>query len=385
MTFDDMAFGHYFAPLESGPGYREETVTYKDSNNGNIETPLSVSNVQQGTTSGSTESSNSNSSGSVIPETEDFLDILLRDIKNVPTPFDYDLENWFGSSYDNNFVNNNNINTTAVTTDPNSNGLNALLSELDVCPSLNFHTELPSGIKTVAQAQAPQAISNEIHTTAKLAGANSNKIIKKSNNGNSTKTGPFICHYCDSTFRKRRYLTRHIKKHAIEKAYRCPFYRGDLPPRLRCHSSGGFSRRDTYKTHLRTRHLLYPEGVRPQDRSRSSGHCAQCGEFFPNVENWVELHVESGKCSGLPVNYVRQVKSERKPGKLKVIRTSNGKARFISTVESVVEPEVLQNKDALEVMAIVARETKRGDVLTKSGDDKFLMSWTESGEQGREY
>ena len=67
-------------------------MTYKDSNNGNIETPLSVSNVQQGTTSGSTESSNSNSSGSVIPETEDFLDILLRDIKNVPTPFDYDLE-----------------------------------------------------------------------------------------------------------------------------------------------------------------------------------------------------------------------------------------------------------------------------------------------------
>ena len=381
MTFDDMAFGHYFAPLESGPGYREETVTYKDSSSGNIETPLSVSNVQQGTTSGSTESSNS-SSGSVIPETEDFLDILLRDIKNVPTPFDYDLENWFGSSYDNN---NNNINTTAVTTDPNSNGLNALLSELDVYPSLNFHTELPSGIKTVAQAQAPQAISNEIHTTAKLAVANSNKIIKKSNNGNSTKTGPFICHYCDSTFRKRGYLTRHIKKHAIEKAYRCPFYRGDLPPRLRCHSSGGFSRRDTYKTHLRTRHLLYPEGVRPQDRSRSSGHCAQCGEFFPNVENWVELHVESGKCSGLPVNYVRQVKSERKPGKLKVIRTSNGKARFISTVESVVEPEVLQNEDALEVMAIVARETKRGDVLTKSGDDKFLMSWTESGEQGREY
>ena len=103
------------------------------------------------------------------------------------------------------------------------------------------------------------------------------------------------------------------------------------------------------------------------------------------MENWVELHVESGKCSGLPVNYVRQVKSERKPGKLKVIRTSNGKARFISTVESVVEPEVLQNEDALEVMAIVARETKRGDVLTKSGDDKFLMSWSESGGQGREY
>ena len=49
-----------------------------------------------------------------------------------------------------------------------------------------------------------------------------------------------------------------------------------------------------------------------------------------------------------------------------------------------MEPEVLQNEDALEVMAIVARETKRGDVLTKSGDDKFLMSWAESAGQGRE-
>ena len=206
----------------------------------------------------------------------------------MPTPFDYDLENWFGNSCDDgniNYSNNNNTNTNTnapVTTDPNPNGLNALLLELDMCPSLNYHTELPSGIKTAAQVPqtqtqpqvpVPQAISSEIHTIANLEGTNNNKIGKKSSSSssssNSAKTGPFICHYCDSTFRKRGYLTRHIKRHPIVKAYRCPFYREDLAPRLRCHSSGGFSRRDTYKTHLRTRHLLYPEGVRPQDRSRS--------------------------------------------------------------------------------------------------------------------
>ena len=74
MTFDDMAFGHYFAPLESGLGYREGTVTCKDSSNTNIDTPLSVSKRERGTSSGSGGGSSSSSSGT--PETEDFLDIL---------------------------------------------------------------------------------------------------------------------------------------------------------------------------------------------------------------------------------------------------------------------------------------------------------------------
>ncbi|KAG0656671.1 species-specific tRNA processing [Monosporozyma unispora] len=185
---------------------------------------------------------------------------------------------------------------------------------------------------------------------------------------------PFVCHYCDARFRIRGYLTRHIKKHAIEKAYRCPFYKEDAPRDLRCHHSGGFSRRDTYKTHLKTRHLLYPDGVKPSERNKSFGHCAQCGEYCGSIKNWVELHIESGECKGLPQDYLRVVRHERsKNGKLKMIKTSNGHSRYISTAQSIVDPTILRNKDALEAMAIVAHKANKNNILSKYGNDKIIM------------
>lgn len=185
---------------------------------------------------------------------------------------------------------------------------------------------------------------------------------------------PFVCHYCDARFRIRGYLTRHIKKHAIEKAYRCPFYKVDGPRELRCHHSGGFSRRDTYKTHLKTRHFLYPDGVKPNERNKSFGHCAQCGEYSEMIKNWVELHIESGECKGLPQDYSRVVRHERsKNGKLKMIKTSNGHSRYISTAQSLVDPTILSNKDALEAMAIVAHKANKNNILSKYGNDKIIM------------
>ncbi|CAI4059365.1 hypothetical protein SKDZ_04G6550 [Saccharomyces kudriavzevii ZP591] len=182
----------------------------------------------------------------------------------------------------------------------------------------------------------------------------------------------FICHYCDATFRIRGYLTRHIKKHAIEKAYHCPFFNGATPPDLRCHNSGGFSRRDTYKTHLKARHVLYSKGVKPQDRNKSSGHCAQCGEYFSTIENFVESHIESGDCKALPQGYTK--KNEKRSGKLRKIKTSNGHSRFISTSQSVVEPKVLFNKDAVEAMTIVANNSSGNDIISKYGNNKLMLN-----------
>ncbi|CCF56107.1 hypothetical protein KAFR_0A06720 [Kazachstania africana CBS 2517] len=122
----------------------------------------------------------------------------------------------------------------------------------------------------------------------------------------SKTNGMYVCHYCDASFRIRGYLTRHIKKHSIEKAYHCPFYNEHQPSELKCHNSGGFSRRDTYKTHLKSRHILYPKGVKQNERNKSTGHCAQCGEFFQNLDHWVETHIESGECTALPSNYVKK-------------------------------------------------------------------------------
>lgn len=186
----------------------------------------------------------------------------------------------------------------------------------------------------------------------------------------------FVCHYCDAKFRIRGYLTRHIKKHAIQKAYQCPFFNAAAPPELRCHNSGGFSRRDTYKTHMRARHFIYPKGVKPQNRNKSCGHCSQCGQFFENTDKWVEQHIENGECKGLPDGYFKNIKSERKSGKLRMIKVSTGHSRFISTVQSEVEPKVLLNKDALEAMAIVAQNTNRHDLLSKFGNNKIMMSST---------
>ncbi|GMF03024.1 unnamed protein product [Ambrosiozyma monospora] len=79
------------------------------------------------------------------------------------------------------------------------------------------------------------------------------------------------CPHCNSKFRMRGYLTRHIKKHSKQKAYKCPFYDPNAPQK--CHATGGFSRRDTYKTHLKARHFKYPPGVKSGDRIGMMGWC----------------------------------------------------------------------------------------------------------------
>ncbi|KAK9240014.1 hypothetical protein V1525DRAFT_396609 [Lipomyces kononenkoae] len=112
----------------------------------------------------------------------------------------------------------------------------------------------------------------------------------------------FQCPHCPSKFRIKGYLTRHLKKHAINKAYTCPFF--DPTSSTPCHSTGGFSRRDTYKTHLKSRHFVYPAGTRSDQRAGMRGWCAACGMLFACNENWVENHVEGGECRafhGIPL------------------------------------------------------------------------------------
>lgn len=116
------------------------------------------------------------------------------------------------------------------------------------------------------------------------------------------------CPHCEATFKIRGYLTRHLKKHADKKAYTCPFHKFSIyidehNNTHKCHPNGGFSRRDTYKTHLKSRHFKYPKGVKTKDRPKSSGNCSMCGEFFENAEIWCEIHVEGGECKYLPPGF----------------------------------------------------------------------------------
>lgn len=143
------------------------------------------------------------------------------------------------------------------------------------------------------------------------------------------------CPYCSATFKIRGYLTRHLKKHATKKAYLCPFhqyttYVDDNNITHKCHPNGGFSRRDTYKTHLKLRHFKYPKGTRTKERGSSSGSCGLCGEYFNNPEIWCEIHIEGGQCKFLPPGF-------------------KGKSRILKKLEKQgkqgIPPDFVQNYD----------------------------------------
>ncbi|KAG5365595.1 Transcription factor STP2 [Yarrowia sp. C11] len=151
-------------------------------------------------------------------------------------------------------------------------------------------------ISSQHQLQAP------VVTLSPPASSRSSSPYSVSNSGSAGEEGDdvpkFVCPHCDSTFRIRGYLTRHLKKHSEKKAHTCPFY--DCAAEMPCHPSGGFSRRDTYKTHLKARHFIYPPGTKSAQRSTTSGTCSGCGEMFESNETWIEEHIHKGVCKGLP-------------------------------------------------------------------------------------
>lgn len=108
------------------------------------------------------------------------------------------------------------------------------------------------------------------------------------------------CPYCETKFKVKGYLTRHIKKHYSSKAFYCPFYNDykKKDKHMKCHPTGGFTRRDTYKTHLRAIHFKYPRGTKSTQRSSVGGHCRGCLQWFENNQTWLELHIEKEDCPG---------------------------------------------------------------------------------------
>ncbi|SCU88652.1 LAFA_0E13850g1_1 [Lachancea sp. 'fantastica'] len=189
------------------------------------------------------------------------------------------------------------------------------------------------------------------HTSLDDSASPESSITPKSMDGDKGSVAPtesrkFVCHLCHAEFHMRGYLTRHLKKHAVEKAYRCPYHNSNLPKEQRCHRHGGFTRRDTFKTHLRSRHFVFPKGVKSKDRVKSFGVCLHCDTFFENTEDWIKNHVEAGECKGLPEGFKVTEKAARKSGKLKKITTADGQSRFISTDQTLVKPKLVDEKKA---------------------------------------
>ncbi|GME85794.1 unnamed protein product [Ambrosiozyma monospora] len=118
------------------------------------------------------------------------------------------------------------------------------------------------------------------------------------NNSAEDLDHPFTCKICHTSFKVKSYLTRHMKKHETQKPFTCPFYSANgnetsssssspvstssdnsdkdiktetpkIPIGTNCHPTGGFSRRDTFKTHLKAIHFVYPTGTKSSGRNDS--------------------------------------------------------------------------------------------------------------------
>lgn len=171
------------------------------------------------------------------------------------------------------------------------------------------------------QKHSPLAMLASGPSTAPSSGCGFVSLSPQTSNSSSSSTGDadgddqgsksYECEFCDARFKIKGYLTRHMKKHSNTKAYHCPFHEGASANK--CHATGAFSRRDTFKTHLKSRHFKYPPGVKSNNRTGMCGWCGMCGEKFINNEIWVERHIEGGKCPLLPQEYLQTLN----PGKKK--------------------------------------------------------------------
>ncbi|KAI3406031.2 STP2 [Candida oxycetoniae] len=183
------------------------------------------------------------------------------------------------------------------------------------------------------------------------------------------KKSSFPCPHCDAVFSVRGYLTRHLKKHSSNKAYTCPYfekstYTDDNNITHKCHPTGGFSRRDTYKTHLKSRHFKYPEGTKTRDRATSPGNCSMCGEFFSNAEMWCEIHVEGGECKQLPFDH---------KGKSRI---KNKLRKKLQKNEVITDPELLPF--ALKVYEEVKEQKKLKKLARQQKKCQTLYNHTQN-------
>lgn len=184
-------------------------------------------------------------------------------------------------------------------------------SPLDLSNDLSPVTSASSNGDSLSEKRTNLSVL-QIHTPSSSSSEDHKEDENDLDEDHSAETGDgdqvHQCSHCPATFRIRGYLTRHMKKHSVKKAYQCPFHektavKNDSDGAYKCHPTGAFSRRDTYKSHLKSRHFRYPRGTSTKDRNLSPGSCGMCGEWFQNAEIWTEIHIEGAECKCLPVGF----------------------------------------------------------------------------------
>ena len=134
---------------------------------------------------------------------------------------------------------------------------------------------------------------------------------------------------CDSQFKQKAYLSRHMKKHSPIKDYLCPYWstcsfsdsgKTDLFDKrkttfekklseknlthcvsdkamnryvttIQCHSKGNFTRKDEFLMHLKSFHVATDFKELP-----NYACCVECGKEFGSIKEWYDSHVSSLEC-----------------------------------------------------------------------------------------
>ncbi|CAK7895826.1 transcriptional regulator Stp3p [[Candida] anglica] len=177
------------------------------------------------------------------------------------------------------------------------------------------YNEQSASVPSVVKQEEPESFSipqpsqthSQDESDSPIVRRDSNPIKKVKLEGDLS-TAKYTCSHCDAKFKVKGYLTRHLKKHNSSKAFMCPFYQENATnvnackknvfAGTKCHPTGGFSRRDTYKTHLKALHFIYPPGTKSNERNSIGGRCAGCFKYFENNHRWLDEHIEKGTCEG---------------------------------------------------------------------------------------
>lgn len=165
----------------------------------------------------------------------------------------------------------------------------------------NFMKDIPTTLKPLSQepkAPASDKIFHRFYSELSSTPASASPINKS--------LTYHKCPFCQRPFKNKSYLSRHLKKHDVVKEFKCPFFNESSS---KCHHlNGEFSRKDTFKAHLKSIHFVYPIGVTKGDRSNSSGRCAGCFKEFENNSVWMIEHIEADLC---PAAQKTEVKEEQ--------------------------------------------------------------------------
>lgn len=219
-------------------------------------------------------------------------------------------------------------NTTGSVNSVKSANTSGSITSIKSVTSIATTPTLASGSSlsvNASQTANKSAVRIPLKSTNGLATLKRCKVIQSA----QSPPGAFVCSICHASFKVKSYRTRHMKKHRAEKPYKCPFYASEpgadsesdssaettpcatsdhaehKKRRLgtKCHPTGGFSRRDTFKTHLRALHFIYPTGTKSGNRSHVSGRCAGCFKEFKNNDEWLCKHIETNQCPAMVRKY----------------------------------------------------------------------------------